>query len=75
MSVCYGKSFFSIKYLKCHIQYVAEDDLVSHQWEKRPLILRRSYAPVEGNTRTRKQEWVGWGAGQREHIGDFGYSI
>ena len=43
--------------------YVAEDGLVGHQWEERPLVLRRSYAPVQGNARTRKQEWVGWEAG------------
>jgi hypothetical protein len=52
-----------------------EDGLVSHQWEERPLVLRRSYAPVQGNVRARKQEWVGWGAGQGECIGDFGDSI
>jgi hypothetical protein len=23
----------------------------------------RPYAPVQGNARARKQEWVGWGAG------------
>jgi hypothetical protein len=51
--------------------YVSEDGLVGHHWEKRPLALRRLYAPVEGNARVRKQEWVGWGAGQREGIGDF----
>jgi hypothetical protein len=45
------------------VAYVAEDGLVSHQWEERPLVLRRSYAPVQGNARARKQEWVGWGAG------------
>jgi hypothetical protein len=26
--------------------YVAEDGLVSHQWEERPLVLERFYAPV-----------------------------
>jgi hypothetical protein len=51
--------------------YVAEDGLVSHQWEERPLVLQRLYASVEGNARARKQEWVGWGAGQEEGIGDF----
>jgi hypothetical protein len=45
------------------VAYVAEDDLVSHQWEERPLVLRRSYAPVQGNARARKWELVGWGAG------------
>jgi hypothetical protein len=26
--------------------FVAEDDLVGHQWEERPLVLRRLYAPI-----------------------------
>jgi hypothetical protein len=51
--------------------YVAEDGPVGHQWEERPLVLRRLYAPVQGNARARKQEWVGWGEGQGEVIGDF----
>jgi hypothetical protein len=42
---------------------VAEDGLVSHQWEERLLVLQRLYAPVQGNARARKQDWVGWGAG------------
>ena len=54
---------------------VAKDGLVSHLWEKRPLVLQRSYAPVQGNARAKKSEWVGWGAGQGESIGDFGDSI
>jgi hypothetical protein len=36
--------------------YVAEDGLVSHYWEERPLVLQRLYAPVQGNTRAREQE-------------------
>ena len=52
--------------------YVAEDGLVGHQWEERPLDLRKSYAPVQGNARARKQEWVGWGARWVEGIGGFG---
>jgi hypothetical protein len=32
---------------------------------------QRLYAPVQGNARVRKQEWVGWGAGQGEGIEDF----
>jgi hypothetical protein len=35
------------------------------------LVLQRLYVPVQGNARARKQEWVGWGAGQGEGIGDF----
>jgi hypothetical protein len=34
------------------VTYVAEDSLVGHQWEERPLFL--GYAPVEGNARARK---------------------
>jgi hypothetical protein len=55
--------------------YVAEDGLVGHQWEERPLVLQRSYAPVQGNARARKWEWVGWGAGREEGIGDVGDHI
>jgi len=43
---------------------VAEDGLVSHHWEERPLVFQRLYAPVEGNARARKQEWVGWESGR-----------
>ena len=40
--------------------YVAEDVLIGHHWEERPLILQRLYAPIQGNTRARKQSgWVG----------------
>jgi hypothetical protein len=46
------------------VAYVAEDGLVDHHWEERPLVLGRSYAPVQGNASARKQEWVGKGAGQ-----------
>jgi hypothetical protein len=57
------------------VAYVAEDGLVDHQWEERPLALRRSYDSVQGNGRARKWEWVGWGAGWGEGIGGFGNSI
>ena len=50
--------------------YVAEDGLVDHQWEEKILVLWRFYAPVQGNTRAKKGEWMGRGAGQ-EGIGDF----
>jgi hypothetical protein len=46
-------------------------NLEGHQWEERPLVLRRSHAPIQGNARARKLEWVDWGAGQGEGIGDF----
>jgi hypothetical protein len=57
------------------VAYVAVDGIVGHQWEERPLVLRRSYAPVQGNARAKKPEWMGWGAGQEEGIGGFGDSI
>jgi hypothetical protein len=57
------------------VVYVAEDGLLGHQWEERPLVLGRSYAPVQGNARARKQEWVGRGAGLGEGIGNFRDSI
>jgi hypothetical protein len=38
--------------------YAAEDGLVN-QWEKRPFVLQRLYAPVLGNARASKREWVG----------------
>jgi hypothetical protein len=34
------------------------------------LVLQALYAPRQGNTRAKKQEWVGRGAGQREGIGN-----
>ena len=55
--------------------FVAEDGLVGHQLEERPLVLRRLYALEQGNARARKREWVGWGAGQGEDLGDFQDSI
>jgi hypothetical protein len=55
--------------------YVAEDGLVSHHWEEKPLVLQRLYTPVQGNARARKMEWVVYGTGQREGIGDFQDSI
>ena len=41
--------------------YGVEDGLVGHQWEERPLVLERLNAPMEGNARVGKQEWVGGG--------------
>jgi hypothetical protein len=40
-----------------------------------PLVLQTLYAPVQGNTKAKKQKWVGRGAGQREGIGNFRDSI
>jgi hypothetical protein len=55
------------------VVYVTEDGLVGHQWEERPLVLGKSYAPVQGNARAR--EWVVWGAGHGEGTGGFGDGI
>jgi hypothetical protein len=56
--------------------HVAEDGLVGHHREERPLGLANFiYAPVQGNTRANKWEWVGRGAGRGEGIGDFRGSI
>jgi hypothetical protein len=54
---------------------VAEDGLVGHHWEERPLGLANFICPVQGNARAKKWEWVGRGAGQGEGIGDFRDSI
>jgi hypothetical protein len=37
--------------------------------------LQTLYAPVQGNTRAKKWEWVGREAGKEEGIGDFEDSI
>jgi hypothetical protein len=50
--------------------YVAEDGLVSHH-----LVLQTLYAPVQGNARAKKWEWVGREAGRGEGIGNFRDSI
>jgi hypothetical protein len=42
--------------------YVAEDGLVGHQSEERPLVLWRLYAPVWGNARARKPRVGGLGS-------------
>jgi hypothetical protein len=43
--------------------YVAEDGLVRHKWEEKPLVLARLGAPVQGNAKVGRQEWVGgWGS-------------
>ena len=55
--------------------YVAEDGLISHHQVERPLVLQRLYAPIQGNAKARKQEWVGCGAGQGEDIMEFQDSI
>jgi hypothetical protein len=53
------------------VAYVAEDGLVSHHWEERPLVLKRLFTPIQGLARARKQEWEVWGAVPAECRGDF----
>ena len=56
--------------------YVAEDGLGGHHWEERGhLVLQTLYAPVQGNARAKKWEWMGRRVGQGESIGDFQDSI
>jgi hypothetical protein len=55
--------------------YVAEDGLVGHHCKERPLVLQTLYAPVQGNVRAKKWEWVGREAGQGKGIGNFWDSI
>jgi hypothetical protein len=40
--------------LMAPVAYAAEDGLVRHQWEERPFVLLKLYAPVWGNARARK---------------------
>jgi hypothetical protein len=56
-------------------EYVAEDGLVGHHWEERPLGLANFMCPSTGEYQGKKWEWVGGGAGQGEGIGDFWDSI
>ena len=39
-----------------------------------PLVLQTLYAPVQGNARARKREWV-WEQGGGEGIGTFGIAF
>ena len=58
------------------ISALLEDGLlIGHHWEEKPLVLQRLYAPIQGNARARKREWVGWEAGQGEGIENFWDSI
>jgi hypothetical protein len=43
--------------------YVSEDGLVGHQWKEKPIGHANLSASVQGNTRAKKWEWVGGGAG------------
>jgi hypothetical protein len=48
------------------VAYVAEGGLIDHQWEEKPLVLRRLYAPVQGNVGPGSGSgWVGEQGGGR----------
>ena len=70
----YDKNFKSPELVSL-AAYVAEDGLVGHHWEEKTLGLANFICPSTGNTRAKKQELVGRGAGQGEGIGDFQDSI
>jgi hypothetical protein len=53
--------------------YVSKDGPVSHHWRD-PLDLQTLYAPVQGNVRAKKGEWVGRGVGGRVW-GTFGIAL
>jgi hypothetical protein len=55
--------------------YVAEDGLIGHHWRRGPWSCKDYMPQYSGNARARKWEWVGWGAGREEGIGDFTDSI
>ena len=55
--------------------YVAEDGLVSHQWEEKSLVLGRSYPQYRGMPGPgSKSGWVGE-QGRADGVGDFRDSI
>jgi hypothetical protein len=55
--------------------YVAEDGLVGHHWEEKPLGLANFICPSTEERRAKKWEWVGRRAGWGESIGNFQDSI
>ena len=55
--------------------YVAEDSLVSHHWEERPLGLANFICPSTWESQAKKDKWVVRGAGCGEGIGNFRDSI
>ena len=53
--------------------YVSKDGLVGHHWKEKPTVMQTLNAPVQGNARAKKWEWVGRGVGGG--MGDFWDSI
>jgi hypothetical protein len=55
--------------------YASKDDLVGHHWKKRPIGHANVYAPVQGNARAKKWEWVGRAVGGGRVWGTFGIAL
>jgi hypothetical protein len=56
------------------VAYVAEDGLIGHHWEERPLVLQRLYAPIQGNEYQVREVGVGglesrFGGGFKQLLG------
>jgi hypothetical protein len=45
--------------------YVSKNGLVGHTGKRGPLDRQTLYAPVQGNARAKKWEWLGKGVGGR----------
>ena len=54
--------------------YVSKDGLVGHSGNRGPLNLQTLYAPVQGDARAKKWEWVGRGVARRVW-GTFGIAL
>ena len=56
-------------YLQLHMQQKMAQSAITGK--RGPLVLQTLYAPVQGNARAMKWEWVGRGAGRGKGIGNF----
>jgi hypothetical protein len=57
---------FKIQVYKIKIPHLYYTSIFTKETNHAKII-----CPSTGESRARKQEWVGWGAGQGEGIGDF----
>ena len=57
------------------VAYVAEDGLVSHKWEERPLVCDDHMPQYRGMPGPGSESGWGWGAGRGEGIVGFEDSI
>ena len=51
--------------------YLAEDGIIGHQWDERPLGFANFICPSTGEHHGQEVGWVDRGAGLGEGIGDF----